>query len=203
MAFHEVQLPSDIAFGARGGPLFSTDIVTTFGGNEQRNANWSAGLGLWNVAHGIKTASQLSALIAFFRARQGRAHGFRFKDWTDYSVTGGNIGTGDNSETGFQLRKQYTSGAVTYNRDCKKIVSGSYTIYVDAIEQTEGGSNDYTMDVDTGLITFNSAPASMAVITADFEFDVPVRFDTDHFNASIEAYQTYSWPEIPIVEIRV
>lgn len=34
------------------------------------------------------------------------------------------------------------------------------------------------------------------------EFDVPVRFDTDTMKASIDSFSTYSWGQIPIVELK-
>jgi uncharacterized protein (TIGR02217 family) len=80
MAFVDVRFPSDIAFGSAGGPAYSTDIVVTQGGHEQRNANWVQARARYNVAHGVKTQAQLNALIAFFRARKGRAYAFR--GWT-------------------------------------------------------------------------------------------------------------------------
>jgi len=43
----------------------------------------------------------------------------------------------------------------------------------------------------------------MKTITADFQFDVPVRFDTDRLSATIDSYGSNSWRDIPIVEIRV
>jgi uncharacterized protein (TIGR02217 family) len=87
MAFHEVRFPDDIAYGATGGPEYLTSVVSMASGYEQRNANWSAARGKWNVASGLKHQAQLNTLIAFFRARKGKAYGFRFKDWTDYKVT--------------------------------------------------------------------------------------------------------------------
>jgi len=39
-------------------------------------------------------------------------------------------------------------------------------------------------------------------LTADFEFDVPVRFDTDHMAVTIESYRLHAWQQIPIVELR-
>lgn len=95
MAFHEIRFPDDISYGSNGGPEFSTDIIITQGGFEQRNSNWANARAKYNVAHGVKTETQLAELIAFFRARKGRAHGFRFKDWTDYQITGQVIGTGN------------------------------------------------------------------------------------------------------------
>jgi uncharacterized protein (TIGR02217 family) len=40
-------------------------------------------------------------------------------------------------------------------------------------------------------------------LLADFEFDVPVRFDTAHMAVTIESYRPHSWQQIPIVELRI
>lgn len=178
--------------------MFSTDIVETFGGNEQRNINWSEARGQWNVAHGVKTQSQLDTLIAFFRARRGKAIGFRFKDWSDYKVTGQVLGTGNGTQTAFQLKKSYTS-LVTVDRTIKKPVSGTIQVYKDAVLQGSG----YTVDITTGVITFTVAPANGVVVSATFEFDVPVRFDTDQIEINLESYGIGSWGNIPLVELRV
>lgn len=63
-AFHEVQFPPDISYGATGGPGYSTSVVATVSGHEKRNANWSEARGRWNVAHGLKRRDQVAALIA-------------------------------------------------------------------------------------------------------------------------------------------
>lgn len=199
MAFDEVQFPTDISYGSSGGPEYSTDIVEIASGYEQRNSNWSQARARFNVAHGVKTKAQLDALIAFFRARKGRATGFRFKDWSDYSATNSAIGTGNDSATTFQLKTSYSSGSITESRSITKPVAGSVTIYVDAVEQLSGVSVDTT----TGIVTFSSAPAGGEVITADFEFDVPVRFDTDRLSASLDQYGSHSWQDIPIIEVRI
>lgn len=198
MAFEEVRFPTDISYGASGGPEYSTDIVEIASGYEQRNANWQQSRARYNVAHGVKTKTQLDALIAFFRARKGMANGFRFKDWSDYAVSGGTIGTGDGSTTQFQLTKTYASGSSSESRDINKPVLGSITIYVDSVEQASGVSVDTT----TGVCTFDSAPTNGASITADFEFDVPVRFNTDRLSASLDQYGSHSWNDIPLIEIR-
>jgi uncharacterized protein (TIGR02217 family) len=39
-------------------------------------------------------------------------------------------------------------------------------------------------------------------VTAGFEFDVPVRFDTDHMAVTIETFRLHRWQQIPIVELR-
>lgn len=199
ISFTETRFPEDIAYGSSGGPEFSTDVVILASGHEQRNANWQAARARYNVAHGVKTQAQLDALIAFFRARQGRAVGFRFKDWADYKATGQAIGTGNGSVTTFQLVKTYVSGGITSTRTITKPVSGTVKIYVNAVEQTSGVS----VNTATGIVTFTVAPANGAAISADFEFDVPVRFDTDRLSATLDAYGVHSWQDIPLVEVRI
>jgi len=200
MAFTEVCFPTDIAYGSSGGPEYSTDIVITHGGYEQRNINWAQARAKYNVAHGIKTQAQLDILIAFFRARKGRANGFRFKDWSDYKATGQTIGTGNGTNKVFQLIKTYESGSVYETRIINKPVSGSVLVYKNSVLQSESA---YSLDTSNGVITFIAAPANNVVITADFEFDVPVRFDTDRLSAILDSYGVTSWNDIPLVEIKI
>jgi uncharacterized protein (TIGR02217 family) len=198
MSFVEAQFPADISYGSSGGPEYSTDIVMTYGGHEQRNINWSQARARFNVAHGVKTKAQLDALIAFFRARKGRAIGFRFKDWTDYKASGQMLGTGNGALTQFQLVKTYASGATEELRIITKPVNGTIKIYLNGALQSTG----YTVNFTTGLVIFNSAPANGAAVTADYEFDVPVRFDTDRLSATLDAYGVHSWLDIPLIEVR-
>lgn len=199
MAFVEVQFPPDISYGSSGGPEYTTDIVISQSGHEQRNIQWSQARARYNVAHGVKTADQLEALIAFFRARKGRAYGFRFKDWTDYRGSEQTIGTGDGVATSFQLVKAYSSGLVGEARPIRKPVSGTVQVRKAGVLQTSGVSVDTT----TGIVSFSTPPASGQLITASFEFDVPVRFDTDRLSATLEAYGIHSWLDIPLLEVRV
>jgi uncharacterized protein (TIGR02217 family) len=196
--FHEVQFPPDISYGASGGPGYSTTVVTTVSGHERRNANWAAARGKWNVAHGLKKREQVAALIAFFRARKGRAYGFRFKDWTDYQAFAQPLGVGNGSNRTFQLIKRYASGGEIETRIIAKPVSGTVKIYRDGVQAVTG----WTVNSATGLVTFTTAPASGVQVTADFDFDVPVRFDSDQMDITIETYQLGSWGHIPVLEIR-
>ncbi len=173
-------------------------MVVTGAGHEQRNIDWAEARGRWNLASGLKNQQQLDELIAFFRARKGKAYGFRFKDWTDYKATGQLLGTGDDAETQFQLVKRYPSGSVIEVRTVTKPVAGTVRVYKDAVEQLSG----WSVDVTTGIVTFTTAPAASVAITADFEFDVPVRFDTDHMAVTIETFRLHRWQQIPMVELR-
>jgi uncharacterized protein (TIGR02217 family) len=197
--FHEVRFPDNIAYGATGGPEFATTVVVTGAGHEQRNVDWTEARGRWDVASGLKSQQQLDELIAFFRARKGKAYGFRFKDWTDYKATGQLLGTGNDAEIEFQLVKRYPSGSVIEVRTITKPVAGTVRVYVDEVEQLSG----WSVDVTIGIVTFTTAPAAGVAITADFELDVPVRFDTDHMAVTIENFRLHRWQQIPIVELRI
>ena len=123
--FHEARFPDNVAYGATGGPEFATTVVGTGSGHEKRNVNWSEARGRWDVASGCKKQAQIDNLIAFFRARRGKAYGFRFKDWTDYKATGQLLGTGD-SASGVEVR------TIT------KPVAGTMKVYLDGVEQLFG-----------------------------------------------------------------
>ena len=197
-SFLEIQFPADISYGSSGGPEFSTDITELDSGKEQRNINWSTSRARYNASHGIKLDEQLTELISFFRIVKGRAFGFRFKDWLDYKAENQIIGTGDNSKTEFQLKKKYIFETYEVERDIKKPVDGTVKLYLNASLQSSGFSIDYT----SGLITFDTAPANDVIVRADFEFDVPARFDSDKLDASIDDFETRSWGDIPIIEIK-
>jgi uncharacterized protein (TIGR02217 family) len=198
MAFHDVRFPTDIAYGSSGGPEFSTDVVVLASGYEQRNSNWAVARAKFNVAHGVKTQAQLDVLLAFFRARQGKAHSFRFKDWTDYTITGQTVGIGTGALNSFQLTKNYISGGVTQSRTLTKPVGGTVKIYLNGVLQSSG----YSINLTTGVVTFTTPPALGVVMAADAEFDIPARFDTDRLSASLDSYGSFSWAEIAVVEVR-
>lgn len=208
MAFHEVRFPVKISFGSTGGPERKTDIVELASGFEERNSPWANSRHRYNIAYGIRSMNQIHQVKAFFEARHGQLHGFRYKDWADYksvepddsiSATDQIIGTGDGDATQFQLRKGYTSGSQTYYRPIKKPVSGTTVVSVNGTPLVSG----WSVNVNTGIITFSSAPASGAVIRAGFEFDVPVRFNTDYLSINLSEWRSGQISDIPVVEIRV
>ena len=196
--FHDVRFPTAIAYGATGGPRFLTAITATQSGREQRVSQWSRSRGAWDVATGIRSRADVAEFLAFFYARRGRAHGFRFKDWTDFRAAGQRLGVGDGERTAFQLVRRYDSGGVVHERRITRPVDGTVVLYRDGVEVASGVSIDHA----TGLVTFSSAPDEGAEITADFEFDVPVRFDTDAAELTIETFEMQQWSRIAVLEIR-
>ena len=139
----------------------------------------------------------MTALLTFFYARRGRAIGFRFKNHDDFEGVTEEIGEGDGSTVDFQLVRNYESGGKTFVRRITKPVTSTVTIYVDSVLEAAVNIN-----YETGVVTFAVAPTSGEVITADFEFDVPVRFDTDHLPVNLSTYQARS-ADVAVVEVRV
>jgi len=207
MAFHEVRFPDNISRGARGGPERRTQIVELASGDEERNASWANSRRRYDVAYGIRRADDLATVVAFFEARNSRLHGFRYKDWGDYksslpsqplTPTDQLIGTGNGIVTSFALLKHYTSGAQAWTRAIAKPVAGSVRIALGGVEQMSG----WSVDTTTGVVSFNTAPGVGVVITAGFEFDVPVRFDTDTLDVTLDIERLGSITSIPLLEIR-
>jgi uncharacterized protein (TIGR02217 family) len=212
MAFHEVRFPAGISLGATGGPERRTEIVVLGSGAEERNSRWADSKRSYNAGYGIKRVDDLHAAIAFFEERRGRFHGFRWKDWSDYKSAAPNgsvtaldqaIGTGNGVTAVFQLVKTYGSAFAPWTRDIKKPVAGSVRVAVAAVEKTAG--THFNVDHATGVITFTGGniPAVGQNVTAGFEFDVPVRFDTDRLEVNLSLIEAGSIPNIPIVEVRL
>lgn len=202
MAFYESpRFPERISYGARGGPEFSTVVVATVSGREQRNSRWQYPRQRWDVSQGVKTAADFVALRAFFLTMQGRLHGWRFKDWADFEAThsgdGRGVVTGITSTT-FQMFKRYTSGAQTVDRKVTKPVTSTVEVKVSGVVVTA------TVNTVTGVLTIASAP-SAANVTWSGQFDVPMRFDTDRLDATVAARNSggllHQWDSIPVLEV--
>ena len=209
MTFLEVDFPDAIAQGAVGGPEFSTDVIVLSSGFEQRNARWSEGRGRFDVSTGLKDPQDFEDLIAFAQVVRGRLFGFRFKHWLEYKsiavdqpITKDDqiIGNGDGSTTIFQTVKNYTVGVQTVTKDIKKLKSG-YLLAIEGILQNDPA--DYTIDLNTGLVTLTSAAGSGDNITSGYEFDIPVRFNTDIIQLSHINRDFSQWQQVILREIRV
>lgn len=150
-SFAEERLNTEIRYGSSGGPEFNTEVVIMDSGAEGRNSNWQDARGKWVLAADIYDDAEKEALLAFFRARRGRAEGFRFKDWTDYLVTVANGIMSPASVNGakeYQLVRRYSTTGTNHDRPIKKPVSGTVSVYMaDALQGSA------TVDPTTGLVT--------------------------------------------------
>ncbi|MEO5619745.1 MAG: DUF2460 domain-containing protein [Cypionkella sp.] len=210
MAFHEIRFPSNVSFGSQGGPERLTEIVSLANGFEERNTPWEHSRRRYDAGFGLRSLEDVDALLAFFEARRGQLHAFRWKDWSDYKSSAAKdatseidqeLGYGDGVKTLFQLIKTYRSGGQTYVRPIRKPVFGTVTIAIANVLKVEG--EEYTVNPETGEITFAVPPDITALVTAGYEFDVPVRFDTDRLQTSVASFRAGELPNVPIVEVRL
>ena len=65
-----------------------------------------------------------------------------------------------------------------------------------------GAAPGWTVDTTTGIITFASPPSVGTILTCGFEFDVPVRFDTDDLPVTLDIERLGSITSIPLIEVR-
>lgn len=209
MAFHEVRLPARLAFGSTGGVERRTEIVTLGSGFERRSTPWAEGRRRYLIGANLRSLDDMAALTAFFEARRGRLYGFRFRDFADFkscppgAATGAEdqaLGQGDGVRTGFALSKRYGEDDNAADRRIAKPVEGTVRVAVDGIERP---GDAFAVDYATGLITLDEAPPVGSVVTAGFEFDTPVRFDTDRIEVTLESFGAGRMTAAPLIEVRV
>lgn len=176
--FIDQRLPVEIEAGAKARPRYNTDVITTDGGWEVRNSRWAYPLFQFefNVEPGTRVDNQYDVLDEFldiFHVCGGSAGGFRFHHWRDKPVVGQYIATGDGSTKTFQLFRTYSRGGFSRDRKITRPVLDTVIIYSNGVAVSAG------VDYDTGLVTTVAAPVLNAIVTSDFEHDVPVRFADD------------------------
>jgi uncharacterized protein (TIGR02217 family) len=208
MPFDNVRFPTAISRSSTGTAERRTDVVNTASGREERNARWANSKRSYNAGFGVKSLDDIQNVVAFFEERRGRLYAFRWKDFADFkscaatasvAATDQNIGTGDGVTAAFQLVKKYGTGTRNYLRVINAPVAGSVRVAVNGTVTTQ-----FTVNVLTGVVTFNigSIPSVNAVITAGFEFDVPVRFDADAITINLAHFAGGEIPHIPLIEVR-
>jgi uncharacterized protein (TIGR02217 family) len=195
-AFDDVIFPLALGRGAQVSPGFSTAIVTTASGHEQRNAAWASGRLRFDAGPGIRSEDDLKTLIAFFRARRGAAKGFRFRDPLDHDAVDQLLGTGDGVKTSFPLVKRYGTGDDAELRRITRPVAGTLSVTANNALMPNGWT------VAGGTVSFTVPPASGVTIRASFQFDVPVRFAEDSLEIDAVTFAAGDAASVPIIEVR-
>lgn len=203
------RFPDSMGFHSTSSTEFKTDVVVLNNSFEQRNAKWSHPLHRYDVASGIKTEAEISAILHFFNSVRGRFIGFRFKDWLDYSsasilgkpITAMDqlIGIGDGQQREFPLTKTYQAGMLSQVRRIHKPVENTVLIAVNHKIDPR-----FTVNTATGMVILSDEydpPCSGDFVTAGFAFDVPCRFDTDQLSIGLP-FQHLGNFSMPLTEIR-
>jgi len=180
VAFDEVQFDPTIARGSRSGPGFNVDVTATESKQAVRIRRGDQAFHAFDVRIS-DNREHIDYVRSFFLQRRGSERGFRMKDWDDFKSTGGDqilaavsatdqvIGLGTGSSATYQLTKTYgASGPAPFVRNIRKPVAGTVVVAFDGVAQSSG----WSVDTTTGVVT--TTADEDVVITAGFEFDVPV-----------------------------
>lgn len=216
MGFHEVSFDAGVGYSTSSWPAHNTAIVEVDGGAEERVGRWGSARRTFKIVWKEKVAASVAAMIAFVRAREGSAHGFRVKDWADYASTADGkvtpdgsavvshqnqtIATGDGVTTQFQLTKLYGDAVNPKVINITKPVASSVVIAFAGVQQTSG----WTVDDTTGIVTFTTAPGVGVQIRAGFEYEVPVRFTSSteaDGQISLDNFTSSSLDDLGMIEL--
>ncbi len=191
-AFDDVLFPLELGREAEVAPGFSTAILTSAGGREARNAAWAEARTSYDVGPGLRSETDIAVLLAFFRARMGAARGFRLRDPFDFDAVGEVVGVGDGVLRRFALVKSY--GAM--ERRITRPVGGSVSVALGGV-----GTSAFSLEAG-GWVVLDVAPAVGVVVTAEFAFDVPVRFAEDRLSVARATFLAGVAASVPLVEVR-
>lgn len=136
---------------------------------------------------------ELRMLAGFFLQQQGTFRPFLFEDPTDNSVIEQIVGTGDGSVRVFQLVR--SMGGFDEPITAPDVVTA---IRCNGTRQDLAG---YTIDSETGLVTFVTAPTAGQVITADFTYRFRVRFAQDSAEFENFMYQLWQLKQIKLQSV--
>ena len=184
-----------LAWSVTKTPTFQTRIQRAVSGRELRALDYPYPLWQFALVYDFLRDNpqagydELRTLLGFFMLCQGAFGTFLFQDPSDFQVAGQQIGTGDASRTVFQLQRamgaMLPGGGFLEPITAPNVVS---TIYLNGITQAPA---TYSVDPATGLVTFDTAPGSGLIITADFTYYFRCRFIDDKYD--FENFMRHLW----------
>lgn len=201
----DVVFPVHISRGSTGGPDWLVDIVTLNSGHEERNSPWAAPRRTYDAKWSVRTAEELYDILKVYLIAGGPLRGFRMLDWSDFKSCNPSgtptaadqvLGLGDGLTTQFSLWKSYQVGAREFLRRIEKPF-GTIRIAQNLVQTGSG----WTVDMNTGVVTFDTAPAAGVSLTWGGQFHVPVRFDGKLDQMTLRG-EYNDIPSIPLREIR-
>jgi uncharacterized protein (TIGR02217 family) len=195
-----------LAWSVTKSPTFQTRIQRAVSGRELRALDYP--YPLWqftlvfdflrdNPAAGF---DELRTLMGFFMLCQGAFGTFLFQDPSDDRVSGQQIGTGDTLRTVFQLQRTMgetlPGGGFLEPIVAPNVVSA---VYFNGIVQDPAG---YSVDPMTGLVTFNIAPGSGLIITADYSYYFRCRFIDDSYAFENFMFRLWQLKKLTFISVR-
>lgn len=213
--FVDEYMPDCVAgYPVYASPRFSTEIAVVDSGREQVNQRWEHPLNRYMLPEAVRDMTIFNALRAHWLVMRGPAKLWPFRDPFDFAsvdldqpamqptITAFDqtIGTGDGLTVDFQITKTYSVGAESYTREIYLPITSSVLLAVNGIVVTTG----FSIERESGIITFDTAPTTGHLITCGYLFDVSVRFESDDsFDAICQAFGVGGFADITLLETRI
>lgn len=213
--FVDVYLPDCVAgYPVYASPRFSTDITVVDSGREQVSRRWANPLHRYTLPGVVRTMAIFNAVRAHWLVMGGPAKIWPFRDPFDFasvdlesptavptiSFMDQVLGSGDGYRVEFQMVKEYAAGSSTHVRQIYLPIVSSVIVAVGGVQQTTG----WSVDRDSGVITFSLPPPSGEVVTCGFLFDVSVRFEADDsFDAVCQTFGLGGYSDLNLIETRI
>ncbi len=121
------------------------------------------------------------------------ANGYGVGERNGVAATGGSFGSLAQTEAiQFVGTSRFAPGTST-----------AYPTSVDIGPANRYGAGTFAFDDATGEVVFaaGSVPGEGLAVTCGYQFDVPVRFDTDRLEISLKAFKAGQIPSIPLIEV--
>ena len=195
-----------LAWSVTKSPTFQTRIQRAASGRELRALDYPYPLWQFTLVFDLLRDNpaagydELRTLMGFFMLCQGAFGTFLFHDPSDDRVAGQQIGVGNASTTVFQLQRAM---GTTLPGDgfqepilAPNVVSA---VYFNGITQSQAS---YSVDPNTGLVTFVTAPASGLIISADFSYYFRCRFVEDSYVFENFMFQLWQLKKLTFISVR-
>jgi uncharacterized protein (TIGR02217 family) len=181
-------------------PTFATRVASHVSGREARTPFYSSPLYEFELTFDALSsnsatpglgANSLQALMGLYLQCAGQFGTFLYTDPTDNIVTGQHLAFGDGAATTFTVIR--TLGG--FSEPVGWVLSVSH-VYLDGVDQTAGWAV-----IQPNTLTFETAPASDVLVTADFTFAYQCRFvddqnDFENFMAGLWKVQSLKFRSV-------
>ncbi|MFZ5658773.1 MAG: DUF2460 domain-containing protein [Pseudomonadota bacterium] len=176
-------------------PEWSTKVQRAVSGLELRAAFFTYPIWHFKLDYELLRAgaeAELQTLMGFFNLRQGSFDSFLYLDPDDHNVSDGHFGTGNGTQTVFQLTR-VLGGFV----EPVKAPKGTPQIFKDGVLQASG----YILS-PAGQVTFSSPPAAGTVLSWTGEFYFRVRFAKDQAEFKQFMHQLWNLKQVELVSLK-
>ena len=195
-----------LAWSVTKTPTFQTRIQRAASGRELRVLDYP--YPLWQFAlvydflrdNPAAGYDELRTLLGFFMLCQGAFGTFLFRDPSDCQVLRQPIGVGNASTTAFQLQRSMGT-ALPGGGFLEPIIAPDVVgaIYCNGITQDP---STYSVDPNTGLVTFGLAPAVGLIITVDFTYYFRCRFLDDKYDFENFMHRLWQLKKLTFISVR-